>query len=116
VHWQLPKDTSTVVTLKQRPHQQYGTPRFDMIPPQCRSDGLHWPHRDGLKWPHPPSGFLSFFLYRIVRPTQSIRPSSAPFAFGEPVLEAPGFGPGLDDVRPVGEAVDDRLRQPRVGD
>lgn len=34
VHWQLPKDTSTVVTLKQRLHQQYGTPRFDIIPPQ----------------------------------------------------------------------------------
>jgi len=34
VHWQLPKDTSTVVTLKQRLHQQRGTPRFDIIPPQ----------------------------------------------------------------------------------
>lgn len=34
VHWQLPRDTSTVVKLKQRLHQQYGTPRFDIIPPQ----------------------------------------------------------------------------------
>jgi len=34
VHWQLPKDTSTVVKLKQRLHQQHGTPRFDIVPPQ----------------------------------------------------------------------------------
>ena len=32
-HWQLPRD-STVVTLKRRLHKQYGTPRFDIIPPQ----------------------------------------------------------------------------------
>jgi hypothetical protein len=34
VHWQLPSDASTVVKLKQRLHQQNGTPRFDIIPPQ----------------------------------------------------------------------------------
>jgi hypothetical protein len=34
VHWQLPRNTSTVVKLKQRLHQQHGTPRFDIIPPQ----------------------------------------------------------------------------------
>ena len=35
---------------------------------QDRSGRLHWPRRGRLKWPHPPSGFLSFFLYRIIRP------------------------------------------------
>lgn len=33
VHWQLPAE-GTSVKLKQRLHQQYGTPRFDIIPPQ----------------------------------------------------------------------------------
>lgn len=33
VHWQLPA-AGTSVTLKQRLHQQHGTPRFDIIPPQ----------------------------------------------------------------------------------
>jgi SIR2-like domain len=34
VHWQLPGETSTVVKLKRRLHQQNGTPHFDIIPPQ----------------------------------------------------------------------------------
>lgn len=33
VHWQLPAE-GTSVKLKQRLHQQFGTPRFDIIPPQ----------------------------------------------------------------------------------
>jgi hypothetical protein len=33
VHWQLPA-AGTSVKLKQRRHQQLGTPRFDIIPPQ----------------------------------------------------------------------------------
>src|SRR3972149_5587543 len=41
-------------------------------------------------------------------------PSPA-LAAGEPVLEAPGFAAGLDDVCAVGEPVDDRLREPRGG-
>ena len=32
------------------------------------------------------------------------------------MLEAPGLAAGLDDVGPVGESVDDRLREPRVGE
>ncbi len=58
-----------------------------------RSDGLHWPHDDGLRWLHLPRRLL---------------PS--------PVLEAPGLAAGLDDVSPVREPVDDRLRQARVGE
>lgn len=33
VHWQLPAE-GTSVKLKQRLHQQFGTPRFDIVPPQ----------------------------------------------------------------------------------
>jgi hypothetical protein len=32
------------------------------------------------------------------------------------VAEAPGLGAGVDDVRAVGEAVDDGLREPGVGE
>jgi hypothetical protein len=32
------------------------------------------------------------------------------------VAEAPGLGAGVDDVGAVGEAVDDGLREPRVGE
>src|SRR3954471_20097488 len=35
---------------------------------------------------------------------------------GEAVAEAPGVGAGVDDVCAVGEAVDDGLGQPRVGE
>jgi hypothetical protein len=42
-----------------------GTPHH----PRRRERGsLHWPRCGGLRWPHPPSGFLFFDLYRIVRP------------------------------------------------
>jgi hypothetical protein len=34
----------------------------------------------------------------------------------EAVAEAPGLGAGVDDVRAVGEPVDDGLREPGVGE
>ena len=35
---------------------------------------------------------------------------------GEAVAEAPGLGAGVDDVRAVGEPVNDSLREPGVGE
>jgi hypothetical protein len=35
---------------------------------------------------------------------------------GQAVTEAPGLGAGVDDVRLVGEPVNDRLRQAGVGE
>jgi hypothetical protein len=34
----------------------------------------------------------------------------------EAVAEAPGLGAGIDDVRAVGETVNDGLREPGVGE
>src|SRR6266545_5979598 len=42
--------------------------------------------------------------------------ASASLAAREPVLEAPGLAAGLDDVGAVGESVDDRLGEARVGE
>src|SRR4029453_16989701 len=50
---------------------------------------------------------------RSLRARDPLSTVSAAFAVGEPVFETPGFGAGLDDVRSVGESVDDRL-WPRV--
>jgi len=41
---------------------------------------------------------------------------STSFGLGEAVLEAPGFGAGLDDVGLVGEPVDDGPGEPGVGE
>ena len=41
---------------------------------------------------------------------------SAAFVLGESVVEAPGFGAGVDDVGSVGEPVNDRLGEAGVGE
>src|SRR5947209_993664 len=47
---------------------------------------------------------------------RSCRYASAAFAAGEFVLEAPGLAAGFDDVGAVGEPIDDRLGEARVGE